>query len=89
MNNVERVLYGMTTDYYVTGYWIIRDDDCRISHLRWAADKVCTAYPGTERVFVVDNDPTVRHGYFGAKRGGLEDRVLFKILLEEKGVRVI
>lgn len=89
MNNVERVVYGLTKDYYVVGYWLLKDDDVRISHLRWAADKLCAACPGTEVVYVVDNGPTIRHGYFGAKKGGLEDRVLFKVLLEEEGVRVI
>lgn len=89
MNNVERVVYGLTKDYYVVGYWLLKDDDVRISHLRWAADKLCAACPGTEVVYVVDNSPTIRHGYFGAKKRGLEDRVLFKVLLEEEGVRVV
>lgn len=88
MDYIERVLYGVTKDYFVTGFWILRDGDARISHLKWAADKLSAAYPGTERVYAVDNNPSVRHGYFGAKRGALEDRVLFKILLEEEGVRI-
>ena len=70
MNNVERIVYGLTKDYYVVGYWLLKDDDVRISHLRWAADKLCAACPGTEVVYVVDNSPTIRHGYFGAKKGG-------------------
>lgn len=89
MNKIERVLYGLTKDYYITGYWRLRDDNPSIEHLRWAADKLSAAYPGTERIYIVDNTPTIRMSYFGVKRGNLEDRVLFKILLEEEGVQVI
>ena len=89
MGNTERVLYGLTREYHVTGYWIIRDTDYTVSHLKWLADKVQQAYPGTELVYVVDNSPSIRHGYFSAKKGLMEDRVLFKVLLQEEGVRVI
>lgn len=85
---VERVLYGMTSDYHVTGYWILRDNDPSIEHLRYIADKIAEAYPGTVHCWAVDNGPVVRHGYFSAKKGRLDDRVLFKVLLEEEGIRV-
>lgn len=89
MGNTERVLYGLTKEYRITGYWIIRDADYQIGHLKWLADKIQQAYPGTELVYAVDNGPSIRNGYFGAKKGLMEDRVLFKILLQEEGVRVI
>ena len=83
----ERVIYGLTDDYHVVAYWILKNDpDPSIGHLRSMANRLQLAYPRVTKTWAVDNEPVVKHGYMSAKKGGLEDRVLFKVLLEEQGV---
>ena len=85
----ERVIYGLTDDYHVVAYWILKNDpDPSIGHLRSMANRLQLAYPRVTKTWAVDNEPVVKHEYMSAKKGGLEDRVLFKVLLEEQGVRI-
>lgn len=85
----ERVIYGLTDEYYTVAYWILKNDtDPSISHLRSMANKLQLAYPRVTKAWAIDNEPVVKHGYMSAKKGQLEDRVLFRILLDEQGVRI-
>lgn len=85
---IERVIYGMTADYHLTGCWVLKDDNPSIEHLRYFANRIADAYPGTVHCWAIDNSPVVRHGYLSSRKGRLDDRVIFKLLLEEEGVRI-
>ena len=58
---IERVIYGMTADYRLTGYWVLKDDNPSIEHLRYFANRIADAYPGTVHCWAIDNSPVVRH----------------------------
>ena len=88
MNDVERVIYGLGDGYRVVAYWKIRGNDPSIDYLKGTANRLALAYPAITKIWAVDSDPVVWHGYQSARRGGLEDRVLFKVLLEEEGIQV-
>ena len=81
-------LNGSSGGYRVIRYAYIQGN-YSINDLVFQGKNLKTQYPSIEQIYAVDNSYSIYHGFLDAIRGGMEDRVLFKILLETEGIRVV
>ena len=83
-------LYGLASDYRVVRYSKIEQEYLTISRLNMDAEMLRYNNPGVATVYAIDNCYDVYDACRTAMRTGLmEDRVLFKVLLEKNGRRLI
>lgn len=91
MNDISRrtFLYGLDNEYHVVRYHYIAHDILSISEMRICADLLKRYYPNITSVYAVDNCFEIYQEYRNLmKKRSVENRVMFKMMLEERGLRV-
>jgi hypothetical protein len=88
--NLPVCLYGLDPDYRMVRYWNVRERHPRIGDLRSIAKTMQEDFPDILKVFAVDVSKDVYDACRDARRTNLlEDRVVFKVLLETEGIQLI
>ena len=83
-------LYGLDQIYRIVHYTVIPVGGVSIGRLFMAASWLRRSYPGIRHVFAVDNSPSIYDAYRKTiKQNTIDEYVLFKILLEQLGMKVI
>ena len=83
-------LYGLAKDYHMVRYSKIEQEYLTISRLNMEAEMLQYNNPGVVTVYAIDNSYDVYDACRTAMRTNLmEDQVLFKVLLEKNGRRLI
>lgn len=90
-NEKARVyLYGLDDEYYVIRYDYAPNEHVTIGELISRAKCLNLCYPSITCVWAVDNDYDIYLACRDSmKTKLLEDRVIFKIMLEKNGIKII
>lgn len=82
-------LYGLDDEYRVIRYAYIPNDEVTIWELKFQASILNLEFPNITSVWAVDNDYEIYLACRDSMKTNLvEDRVVFKIMLEQYGVKL-
>lgn len=83
-------LYGLDEEYNIVRFSRVRNCRLKVDELMAEAIELRYNYQSIRSVYAVDEDPDVEDAFKDVfKRGWVEDRVVFKVLVEKKGIRII
>lgn len=83
-------LYGLDEEYNIVRFSRVRNCRLKVDELMAEAIELRYNYQPIRSVYAVDEDPDVNDAFKDVfKRGWVEDRVVFKVLVEKKGIRII
>lgn len=90
-NVVNRVfLYGLDEEYRVIHYTYVDCAQLRLRDIMFQASMLKENHPNIKLIYAADNSYTVYRACQDAMRkASVEDRVLFKTVLEAEGMRVL
>jgi hypothetical protein len=89
--NVDQIfLYGLDKEYRVVRYTHISNEHLKLKDLMFAALMLKHNYPNIELVYAADASyTTYRACQDSIKKGSVEERVLFKTVLDVEGLRML
>lgn len=90
-NLCEKIyLYGLDENYNVVWYTKVCNTFLKVENLIDSAIRLKQRNLAIRTVFAIDECDDMKEAYRDAmRRGWMEDRVVFKVLLEQRGIKVI
>lgn len=91
MNDISRrvYLYGLDNEYHIVRYHYIKPQFVSINEIMTCASRMKRYYPNIRMIFAVDNSFEIcQECHNSMKTRSVENRVMFKMMLEERGLRI-